>query len=115
MCAILGVLSKKNFDADLFKEILELMSNRGSDNTGYYFNNHVSLGHKRLAIRDLKNGNQPMFFKDYVIVYNGEIYNTEDIKNDLLNKGYKIYVVKNGVKLEFYPGMPNKRNKDIHH
>ena len=88
MCAILGILSKKKFDDDLFKEMLELMNNRGLDNTGYYFNNYVSLGHKRLAIRDLKNGNQPMFFNDYVIVYNGEIYNTEDIKNDLLNKGY---------------------------
>ena len=87
MCAILGTLNK-NIDDNLFKDMLNIMSNRGSDNTGYYFDNNIKLGHKRLAIRDLINGNQPMFYKNYVIVYNGEIYNTEDIKNDLLEKGY---------------------------
>lgn len=88
MCAILGVLTKNQFNQNLFKSMLELMKNRGHDNTGYYFDTNISLGHKRLAIRDLKNGNQPMFFKDYVIVYNGEIYNTEEIKKELLEKGY---------------------------
>ena len=87
MCAILGVLNS-NINNDLFKKMLDLMNNRGKDSTGYYFNDKVSLGHKRLAIRDLRNGFQPMFYKNYVIIYNGEIYNTEEIKNDLLNKGY---------------------------
>ena len=88
MCAILGVLQKKEFNQELFKDMLELMNNRGKDNTGYYFSNNIYLGHKRLAIRDLDNGNQPMFYKDYVIIYNGEIYNTKELKDDLLNKGY---------------------------
>ena len=87
MCAILGVL-KKDFDKYLFKDMLELMNNRGKDSTGYYFENGISLGHKRLAIRDIKKGQQPMFYKDYVIVYNGEIYNTDEIKNSLENLGY---------------------------
>ena len=87
MCAILGVLNS-NIDNNLFKEMLDIMNNRGKDSTGYYFSKNVSLGHKRLAIRDLKNGSQPMFFKNYIIVYNGEVYNSEEIKNDLLNKGY---------------------------
>ena len=88
MCAILGVLSKDDFNINLFKNMLELMNNRGTDNTGYYFSKNISLGHKRLAIRDLENGNQPMFYKEYVIVYNGEIYNTDTIKKELITKGY---------------------------
>ena len=91
MCAILGVLSKENFNPKLFKNMLELMNNRGCDHTGYYFSKNISLGHKRLAIRDLENGNQPMFYKEYVIVYNGEIYNTDDIKKDLINIGYRFH------------------------
>ena len=87
MCAILGVL-KDNFNKELFKDMLELMNNRGKDSTGYYFESGISLGHKRLAIRDIGNGCQPMFYKDYVIIYNGEIYNTDEIKSELINLGY---------------------------
>lgn len=46
------------------------------------------FGHKRLAIIDLEKGNQPMYYKDYVIVYNGELYNTEEIREELKKKGY---------------------------
>ena len=131
MCAILGVL-KDNFNKDLFKDMLELMNNRGKDSTGYYFENGVSLGHKRLAIRDIENGHQPMFYKDYVIVYNGEIYNTDEIKTELLNlgytfdttsdtevilKGYAEYKKKILDKLEgiFAFAIYNKKNKDLFH
>ena len=129
MCAILGVL-KDNFNKDLFKDMLELMNNRGKDSTGYYFENGVSLGHKRLAIRDIENGYQPMFYKDYVIVYNGEIYNTDEIKSELINlgytfnttsdtevilKGYAEYKKKILDKLEgiFAFAIYNKKNKDL--
>lgn len=88
MCAILGVLSKDYFNQKLFKSMLELMNNRGKDSTGTYFSKDIYLGHKRLAIRDIENGIQPMFYKQYIIVFNGEIYNTDEIKEDLLNKGY---------------------------
>lgn len=87
MCAILGMISKDKKDKNLFKEMLELMNCRGKDNTGYYFDNYIYMGHKRLAIIDLLNGNQPMFYKDLVIVYNGEVYNSLEIKNDLISKG----------------------------
>ena len=90
MCAILGWLNKsKEIDSKKFHDMLELMNNRGKDNTGIYNDKNVLLGHKRLAIRDLKNGNQPMFYKDYIIVYNGEIYNSDEIKEELLKKGYE--------------------------
>ena len=89
MCAILGWMNKrKNIDHITFKNMLETMNNRGKDNTGIYQESNIMLGHKRLAIRDLEKGNQPMYFKDYIIVYNGEIYNSDEIKDTLLKKGY---------------------------
>ena len=86
MCAILGLISKKK-NKELFKNMLELMNNRGNDHTGYYFENDIYLGHKRLAIIDLEKGNQPMYDKNYIIVYNGELYNTDSLKKDLKDKG----------------------------
>ncbi len=91
MCAICGWqnLNKDlNKEQDKFKDMLEQMSMRGKDNTGFHFEENIMLGHKRLAIIDLKYGNQPMYYGDYVIVYNGELYNTEEIKIQLKEKGY---------------------------
>ncbi len=92
MCAICGWINEKNSLEDkqnTFKEMLELMNSRGKDNTGYHFEENVLLGHKRLAIIDLENGNQPMYYKEYVIVYNGEIYNTNEVREELKALGYK--------------------------
>lgn len=86
MCAILGLI-KKDKEINLFKKMLELMKCRGNDSTGYYFSDDIYLGHKRLAIIDLDNGNQPMKYKNYIIVYNGELYNMKELKEDLINKG----------------------------
>lgn len=91
MCAILGWSNNKEDlleKMDLFKEMLELMKYRGYDSKGYYFENHILLGHNRLSIIDLENGKQPMYYEDLVIVYNGELYNASEIKEDLLKKGY---------------------------
>lgn len=88
MCAILGYMGN-NISNEKFKNMLDIMSCRGYDNTGYYFDNDIMLGHKRLAIIDINNGNQPIIDDNYIIVYNGEIYNTKEIKNDLINKEIK--------------------------
>lgn len=91
MCAILGWVNQKEDllgNMGLFKEMLDLMKYRGYDSKGYYFENHILLGHNRLSIIDLENGKQPMYYDDLVIIYNGELYNTEEIKEDLLKKGY---------------------------
>lgn len=94
MCAILGWLNKKEIiDQKKFNKMLELMSCRGKDNTGYYSEPHALFGHKRLAIIDLENGNQPMYYDDYIIIYNGELYNTEELKTDLINRGFKFNTV----------------------
>lgn len=89
MCAILGWISnqKLNDKKKRFKHMLNCMNQRGLDNTGYYFQDKLLLGHKRLAIIDIENGNQPMSYKEFTIVYNGEIYNADKIKNILIDKG----------------------------
>lgn len=91
MCGFVGwINNSKNITdkQDILKQMNETLSYRGPDSTDYFFLKHVLLGHKRLAIRDLKNGLQPMHFGRYVIVYNGEIYNTDEIKEKLIQKGY---------------------------
>ena len=131
MCAILGWSNpKKELEEGKFKDMLNLMSCRGKDHTGYYFSQHLFLGHKRLAIIDLEKGNQPMEYDDYIIVYNGELYNTDQLKDDLMKhgfdfkttsdteillKGYICYKEKILQKLEgiYAFGIYNKKNKEI--
>ena len=96
MCGITGFSNfKRNIDGEY--ETLVNMNNalvhRGPDGYGYFSNKNVMFGHRRLSIVDLSGGAQPMSKihngKTYTIVYNGEIYNTENIKNDLMNFGYE--------------------------
>lgn len=90
MCAISGII---DFSNSVVKEELEELSNamelRGPDDFGVIVENHVGLGHRRLAIIDVKSGQQPMSIEDdkYVIVYNGETYNFLDIKAELIELG----------------------------
>lgn len=70
-------------------EKLRKIEYRGPDNIGYNKVDNIILGHLRLAILDLEpRSNQPFLYKHLAIVYNGEIYNFEDIKNELLTLGY---------------------------
>lgn len=68
------------------------LAHRGSDQTGEYLEQTVGLAHTRLSIRDVEGGIQPMYRKsgnsDYIIVYNGEIYNTEELVPNLQKRGY---------------------------
>ena len=67
------------------------IAHRGHDQTGEYLNRRIGLAHTRLSIRDLVGGTQPMLRKrdgkTFGIVYNGEIYNAEELKADLLRRG----------------------------
>jgi len=93
MCGIAGYILKKNFVSSQGIEILsERMANsirhRGPDDKGFWTDKNigVSFAFRRLAIRDISTkGNQPMFSSDksFVLIYNGEIYNTKELKNDL--------------------------------
>ncbi len=91
MCGIAGILSKTKDMRD-YGDVIESISNslkmRGPDARGEFIKPYVSLIHRRLAVIDPEKGAQPMHFGEYTIVYNGEIYNTEDIRNELKSLGY---------------------------
>ena len=69
----------------------DAISHRGPDGEGYWISENIGLGHRRLAIIDLtKSGHQPMISKDrrFILIYNGEIYNYKEIRNELENLGF---------------------------
>lgn len=92
MCGIAGILSS---DIDLRGEKLlvekmgKTLKKRGPDAAGLYLTPEVALVHRRLSVIDVENGAQPMHFGKYAIVYNGEIYNTDEVRNELEGFGYK--------------------------
>ena len=91
MCGIVGFYGEGN--KKLIQKMTEALQFRGPDDTGFYINEgeKVYLGHKRLSIVDLETGQQPMFNirRTKCIVFNGEIYNHRELKNELELKGYK--------------------------
>ena len=99
MCGISGFCDfSKNFKKEpvLWEQILtdmhHTLAHRGSDSFGTYLDTHVGLSHARLSIRDIAGGSQPMIRQDggrtCAIVYNGEIYNTDELLPPLLAAGY---------------------------
>jgi asparagine synthase (glutamine-hydrolysing) len=86
MCGIVGGIGLNTWDE---KKILSFIAHRGPDSNGFYKDDHFFIGHTRLSIQDLsENGNQPMFSSDgrYVIVFNGEIYNHLEIREQFKNE-----------------------------
>ncbi len=94
MCGIAGKIS---FDKDLrndmetYRNVKNVLKNRGPDDSGIFTDENVSLIHTRLAVIDVENGKQPMKINygntAYIIVYNGELYNTDEIRNELISLG----------------------------
>ncbi len=87
MCSICGFADFNNIkeiDGAIISSMGSKMKHRGPDATEIYADEYVSLHHNRLAVMDVENGRQPMSVeykgKKYIIVYNGEIYNTEELK-----------------------------------
>lgn len=92
MCGISGIINKNGnrVDKDEIQKINDLISHRGPDDEGFYFEKNFAFGHRRLSILDLSSdGHQPMhYLEKYIITYNGEVYNYLEIKEELLNYGY---------------------------
>jgi asparagine synthase (glutamine-hydrolysing) len=95
MCGITGWIHyKRNLQSELeiVKKMTETLSKRGPDETNMWCNQHVVFGHKRLIVVDPERGKQPMSIEHanstFTICYNGELYNTEDLRKVLLTKGY---------------------------
>lgn len=91
MCGITGIISDNDPDIDraILKRMTAVLHSRGPDDEGVYLDAHVGLGHRRLAIIDLESGKQPMSTPDgrYTIVFNGEIYNFQEIREALVKEG----------------------------
>ena len=95
MCGFVGVMNLKE-DLISKKNILismnDTLKKRGPDECGYYVDTNILLAHRRLIVIDPDGGKQPMTFyynsNKYVIAYNGQIYNAEELRNDLKSHGF---------------------------
>ncbi|WP_459480532.1 asparagine synthase (glutamine-hydrolyzing) [Clostridium saccharoperbutylacetonicum] len=95
MCGIAGLVNfKENIinDTDILKNMVKTLEKRGPDAKGYYISPNVLLGHRRLIVVDPEGGTQPMtkIFegRKYTVIYNGELYNTEDLRKELKVQGF---------------------------
>lgn len=94
MCGICGELNlrRQSVDPQTIQKMALSIAHRGPDDYGSFCEGPIGLGHRRLSIIDLSpNGRQPMWSSDrsLVIVYNGEIYNYQRIRRDLVGEGYR--------------------------
>ena len=85
MCGIAGFVGKVKNKDEVLKKMCDRIIHRGPDGEGYYTDSDVALGHRRLSIIDIENGKQPMnsFDNNLVVVFNGEIYNYQELKEEL--------------------------------
>ena len=94
MCGITG-FAERNHKAETARRIVkgmaDLITYRGPDGEGYYVDDQVALGHRRLSIIDLEGGKQPMFNEDQnlAVIFNGEIYNFQELRAELEALGYQ--------------------------
>ena len=90
MCGIDGILSKSEIDRESLKKMNQCLVHRGPHSAGFFFDNNIGLGMRRLKVIDLETGDQPIFNEDkeIVVVFNGEIYNFDSLTEDLKRKGH---------------------------
>ena len=95
MCGITGFIDKRNPKKDIIKKMTDRIIHRGPDAEGYYIDDNIALGHRRLSIIDLKGGDQPIYNEDksMVVIFNGEIYNFIELKAELEEKGHKFKTI----------------------
>ena len=91
MCGFVGFFNTPNIDCQrVVEEMANRIIHRGPDDADYYVDEDISLGFRRLSIIDLEGGRQPLLNEDgtMVLVFNGEIYNYQELREDLLAKGH---------------------------
>ena len=99
MCSIAGMINfkknylcYKNYNKLIVRDMADSMHHRGPDSSGEWIGEHVAFSHSRLAVIDPEGGKQPMSATvegyEFVITYNGELYNTDDIRSKLKKYGY---------------------------
>ena len=88
MCGIVGFVSSEKNKKNIIKKMSDRIIHRGPDDGNFYTDDFIALGHRRLSIIDLEQGIQPMYDNDksIVVIFNGEIYNYIELKEQLKNK-----------------------------
>jgi len=91
MCGFVGILNKNAGEVTdkLLTKMASTIHHRGPDEDGIFTDGNVGFFHKRLSIIDLSTGQQPMHFDRFTIVFNGEIYNYIELRNDLIKRGHQ--------------------------
>jgi asparagine synthase (glutamine-hydrolysing) len=94
MCGFIGCVHEKaqNYRDDQkqqFKNMNDLITHRGPDDDGFYYDDHIQFGFRRLSIIDIESGHQPLTYENerYWIIFNGEIYNYVELREELLKEG----------------------------
>lgn len=90
MCGIAGYTSNRGINKDILKAMTDRIAHRGPDGEGFFVSDTCGMGHRRLAIIDLNTGDQPIFNEDrtIVVVFNGEIYNFQELREELQKAGH---------------------------
>ena len=94
MCGFAGIASasvNEKIDKRIVHKMSELLYHRGPDDSGFYFDSGIGIGHRRLSIIDVSGGNQPLSNEDRSVwvSFNGEIYNFQELKNRLISLGHQ--------------------------
>ncbi|GIN88180.1 asparagine synthetase B [Heyndrickxia sporothermodurans] len=94
MCGFIGCIHDqevglRDADRQLFKNMNNIITHRGPDDDGFYEDEHIQFGFRRLSIIDLESGHQPLTYENerYWIIFNGEIYNYVELRNELIEEG----------------------------
>ncbi len=93
MCGIVGFVDKKTQEEKniIIKDMMDAIVHRGPNSAGKYIDDDIAMGFRRLSIIDLEGGSQPLYNQDRtkVLTFNGEIYNYQSIRKNLIEKGYE--------------------------
>ncbi|MCK5541081.1 MAG: asparagine synthase (glutamine-hydrolyzing) [Desulfobacterales bacterium] len=98
MCGIAGYITKTKIDISVLKSMVNALYHRGPDAEGFYYSESYNAGMRRLSINDLEYGNQPLYNEDrsVVLFYNGEIYNSPELRKQLEIKGHQFKTLSDG-------------------
>ena len=93
MCGICGFTGQIEQRENTIKKMTEVITHRGPDSDGFFSDDYINMGFRRLSIIDLDDGHQPIYNEDktLVLTFNGEIYNYKDLKKELIELGHSFY------------------------
>ena len=93
MCGLCGFTGSVSDRDKVLENMTDVITHRGPDSVGYYKDDGISMGFRRLSIIDLDNGHQPIYNEDksLVLMFNGEIYNYRELREELIGLGHSFY------------------------